>query len=233
MLMNPKRKLPAKQLAYYNDLMDTQVRLVDVSGLACTGKTYLAIKCAMRDIQGGFYEKLVLVREPIISACGMLPGDYDVKMNPYVSQSVSYAGEVAGQDVTLQDLVVSGRFEITEPGLLQGNRLSRCIVIFDEAQNIRADMTYKCLSRGGEGTKFVVISDLSTGQEHPKVPINKSLAYYVHNNLVNAESMKPYATTHTFYSQDDVLGDAFTKALISAMYDDFVHIDETIRAFNS
>lgn len=219
MILLAKKSLGApteKLKAYRKDLLDMNKRIVIAVGLAFTGKTCQAIDCAIKDIDGGFYDKLILVRSPISSECGYLKGDYLSKMAPYTRQASIYC-EKSGQS-TVEELVAQGRCEVAEPNLLQGNRYERCVVLVDEAQNIHKEWAYKVITRIGTGTKFVIIGDISKGQANKRIKIEDSLVYYLKNKFAE----KSYAGVHEFYDKDkDILGGEIEKDIILTLMDDF------------
>lgn len=208
---------PTEKLkAYRADLLDLKKRIVLANGYPLTGKTRQAIDCAIKDIQGGFYDKLILVRSPLASECGFLKGSYEDKMAPYTRQASLYC-EASGNGMDITDMMGAGLCEVIEPMFLQGNRFDRCVVVVDEAQNIHKEWAFKVLTRVGEGTKFVIIGDVSKGQANRRIKIEDSLPYYLMNKLRD----KSYVGIHSFYSVDDILGGEMEKDLILTLMDDF------------
>jgi phosphate starvation-inducible PhoH-like protein len=206
-----------KLTAYKNDLIDMKKRLIFCAGLPSTGKTKQAIDCAVKEIQGGFYDKLIIIRPVIIPKAGLLPGTLLEKMAPYTRQSNLYCKEL-NNEVTLEDLIDTGRAEIIPTDLLQGNRFSRCYVVMDEMQNIPKSETFKILTRLGEGSKFVIIGDISRGQLGRDAKFGDTMLDY----CINKFAGKYYAGVHYFYSKDDLLGDDVTKEVIVELIEDFV-----------
>lgn len=208
---------PTEKLkAYRKDLEDLNKRIVLVNGLPFTGKTAQAIDYAVKDIKKGFYDKLILVRSPLQSECGFLKGGYDDKMAPYTRQASIYC-ERSNEGMTLDEMIAVGVCEVIEPMFLQGNRFDRCVVLVDEAQNIHKDWAFKVLTRIGEGTKFIIIGDVSKGQANRRIKIEDSLPYYLMEKLRG----KPYVGIHTFYEEADILGGEMEKDLILTLMDDF------------
>ena len=220
-MLTPKNSMSTqgrqKLTNYRIDLTDMNKRLVFCAGLPSTGKTKQAIDCAIKEIREGFYDKLIIVRPVVIPKAGLLPGDLMEKMAPYTRQSNLYCQELNGQ-VTLEDMIEEGRAEVISADLLQGNRFARCYVIFDEVQNIPKSETFKILTRLGEGSKFVVIGDISRGQlARPSDKGNTMLDY-----CIDKFAGKDFAAVHYFYDNDDILGDPITKSIIIDLLEDFV-----------
>ena len=215
-----KKRLDApteKLKAFRNDLLDMNKRLVFGVGLPSTGKTKQAIDCGIRELQGGFYDKLIIVRPIVIPKAGLLPGSLLEKMQPYTRQSNIYCQESSG-NVTLEELIESGRAEILPVDLLQGNRFARCYVVFDEMQNVPESESFKTFTRLGEGSKFVFTGDISKGQLGKDAKYGKTLLDYGINKFQGMN----FASVHTFYEKADILGDEITKQIIIAMMEDFV-----------
>lgn len=213
---------PTEKLrAYRQDLLDTGKKIVVAVGLPLTGKTRQALDCAMKDIQGGHYDKIIIVRSPLASECGYLKGSYMDKMTPYLRQANIYCSESSGEgmNLTVEEMVSRGIAEVCEPNFLQGNRYDRCIVYVDEAQNIHKEWAFKVMTRIGKGTKFIIIGDISKGQANRKVRVEDSLPAY----LMKKFAEKDYVGIHKFYDKDkDILGDEVAKDIMLTLMDDFV-----------
>lgn len=220
-MLTPKNSMSTagkpKLTAYKADLLDMKKRLVIVAGLPSTGKTKQAIDCAIKEITGGFYDKLIIVRPVVVPKAGLLPGTLLEKMHPYTRQSSLYCQELNG-NVTLDDLIASGRAEVIPVDMLQGNRFARCYVVMDEMQQISKSETFKVLTRLGEGSKFVIIGDISKGQLGKEAKYGETMMDYIIDKFQGEE----YAGVHYFYSNDDILGDAVTKDIIVKLIQDFV-----------
>lgn len=221
--MSPKLK------AYHQDLLDMNKRVVIALGLCLTGKSAQAVSCGMSELQNGYYDKLVLVREPLVSKCGCLKGDYRTKMAPYTKQAETYMANESQN--SFEELMEMGRVEVSEPIFLQGNRFKRQFVICDEAQNIHKKDTFKIMSRVDEGCKLVIVGDISRGQENSRIKIEDSMPFYLYNKLKDNKELAEYIGIHTFYDREkDILGDDFCKLMINALYDDFVgNVDDIIK----
>lgn len=219
-MIKPKNSMSTvgkpKLTEYRNDLLDMTKRLVFCAGLPSTGKTKQAIDCAIKELQGGYYDKIIIVRPVLVPKAGLLPGTLLEKMQPYTRQADVYCQELNGE-VTLEELIETGRAEVIPVDLLQGNRFARCYVIFDECQNIPQTETFKMLTRLGEGSKFVVIGDISKGQLSNLAKFGNTMLDY----CIDKFKDKDYVGVHYFYDNDDILGDAITKDIIVTLIPDF------------
>ena len=204
---------------YRNALMDMDKRLVICAGLPSTGKTAQAIDCAVALVKKEQFEKLIIVRPTVPLSCGLLPGSLLEKMNPYINQSNKYCDELG--NTPLYTLIQQERAEVLPTDALQGNRFANCIVIFDEMQNVSHKETFTILSRLGEGSKFVLLGDISTGQLlNKKVKKGETILDYCIDKFEN----ESYCSVHRFYDKDDILGDKVTKKIIIKLLEDFVEL---------
>ncbi|MDT8900957.1 PhoH family protein [Anaeroselena agilis] len=203
---------PPHLKAYIRDLLNIEKRLVICAGLPSTGKTKKAIECGMELVRRGHFEKVVYIRPYLDLRCGFLPGTLEEKMSPYTIQAESY-GEACTQRKFSE---MRDKVEVCPTDVLQGRRFSRCFVIIDESQNIHESEAFTILSRMGEECKYVVIGDVHPGQANKKIG-RKNLLSYCLNKFPNDEDI----ASHTFYEKEHILGDPFTKKVISLLLDDF------------
>ena len=131
-------------------------------GPAGTGKTYLAVACAVEALLRDDVQKLLLVR-PAVEAgekLGFLPGDLAQKIDPYLRPLYVALHEMLGyeQVVKLQERNV---IEIAPLAYMRGRTLSNCYVILDESQNTTKEQMKMFLTRIGFGTKAVITGDIT------------------------------------------------------------------------
>lgn len=131
-------------------------------GPAGTGKTYLAVAWALRELLSRSKRKLILTR-PVVEAgesLGFLPGDLAQKISPYL-RPLYDAMELLVPFETVRRLEESRAIEIAPLAYMRGRNLSNCIIILDEAQNTTKEQMKMFLTRIGEGTKAIVTGDLT------------------------------------------------------------------------
>ncbi|MCE5257189.1 MAG: PhoH family protein [Spirochaetaceae bacterium] len=136
--------------------------LVISVGPAGTGKTFLAMSWALKELMGKSRRKLVLTR-PIVEAgenLGFLPGDLVQKINPYL-RPLYDAMELLLPFDTISRLEESRAIEVAPLAYMRGRNLSNCIVILDEAQNTTKEQMKMFLTRLGENTKAIVTGDIT------------------------------------------------------------------------
>ena len=131
-------------------------------GPAGTGKTYLAVACAVNMMQTGQVERLILSR-PAVEAgerLGFLPGDLREKVDPYLRPLYDALYEMLPGDRVAKKLE-SGEIEVAPLAFMRGRTLSNAFIILDEAQNTTPMQMKMLLTRMGENSRMVVTGDLS------------------------------------------------------------------------
>jgi phosphate starvation-inducible protein PhoH and related proteins len=131
-------------------------------GPAGTGKTYLAVAQALKQVIGQGRRKLVLTR-PVVEAgesLGYLPGDLSQKINPYL-RPLYDAIESLVPFETFRRMEETNAIEIAPLAYMRGRTLSSCFVILDEAQNTTREQMKMFLTRIGENTRVVVTGDIT------------------------------------------------------------------------
>lgn len=131
-------------------------------GPAGTGKTYLAMAWALKEVMTKSKRKLILTR-PIVEAgesLGFLPGDLEQKINPYL-RPLYDAMEMILPYETIRKLEESRTIEVAPLAYMRGRSLTNCAVILDEAQNTTKEQMKMFLTRLGENTKAIITGDIT------------------------------------------------------------------------
>jgi phosphate starvation-inducible PhoH-like protein len=131
-------------------------------GPAGTGKTYLAVACAVEALQADRVRRIVLVR-PAVEAgerLGFLPGDMAQKIDPYLRPMYDALYEMLGFDRVAR-FVERNVIEVAPLAFMRGRTLNDAFVILDEAQNTTVEQMKMFLTRIGFGSKAVVTGDIT------------------------------------------------------------------------
>jgi PhoH-like ATPase len=149
--------------------LNSDVKLVTISGLAGTGKTLLALAGAIelkRD-----YRQIYIAR-PIVPLSnkdiGYLPGDIKSKLNPYMEPLwdnlkliQSQFSETDKDFKKINDMVEQEKIVIAPLAYIRGRSLSNLIFIVDEAQNLTPHEVRTIISRAGENAKIILTGDVN------------------------------------------------------------------------
>jgi phosphate starvation-inducible PhoH-like protein len=131
-------------------------------GPAGTGKTYLAVACAVEALQSEMVRRIVLVR-PAVEAgerLGFLPGDLSQKVDPYLRPMYDALYEMLGFERVAKS-IERNVIEVAPLAFMRGRSLSDSFVILDEAQNTTNEQMKMFLTRIGFGSKAVVTGDIT------------------------------------------------------------------------
>lgn len=142
-----------------------QIREYDITfgiGPAGTGKTYLAVACAVDAFERDAVKRIVLVR-PAVEAgerLGFLPGDMAQKVDPYLRPLYDALYDLMGFE-KVGKLFERGAIEIAPLAFMRGRTLNHSFVILDEAQNTTPEQMKMFLTRIGFGSRAVVTGDVT------------------------------------------------------------------------
>jgi PhoH-like ATPase len=145
-------------------LMDDEIKLVSLVGVAGTGKTLLALAAALQKVlKEEVYTKLLISRPTIVmgSDIGFLPGSKEEKMKPWL-QPIYDNLEFLLKDKNLREenyIDKKGAIEVEVLSYIRGRSIPNQFIIVDEAQNLTPHEVKTILTRVGENTKIVMTGD--------------------------------------------------------------------------
>jgi phosphate starvation-inducible protein PhoH and related proteins len=148
------------QVAYLRDITTHDITFG--IGPAGTGKTYLAVACAVDALERDAVKRIVLVR-PAVEAgerLGFLPGDLAQKVDPYLRPLYDALYDLMGFDKVAK-LFERTTIEVAPLAYMRGRTLNHSFIILDEAQNTTPEQMKMFLTRIGFGTKCVVTGDVT------------------------------------------------------------------------
>lgn len=158
----------AEQAFAFHALLNPDVKLVAMQGVAGTGKTLLALASALE--QNKKFNQVILAR-PLVplsnKEIGFLPGDADDKIGPYMEPLwdnlkfiKSQFGENEKKYKAILEMEQTKRIVITPLAFIRGRSLSNIMFIIDEAQNLTPHEVKTIITRAGENTKIVFTGDV-------------------------------------------------------------------------
>ncbi len=131
-------------------------------GPAGTGKTYLAVACAVEALESEWVRRVVLVR-PAVEAgerLGFLPGDLAQKVDPYLRPLYDALFEMLGFE-RVEKLMDRNAIEVAPLAYMRGRTLNESFIILDEAQNTSVEQMKMFLTRIGFGSTAVITGDVT------------------------------------------------------------------------
>mgnify|MGYP003582014253 FL=1 len=157
---NDLRPRTPRQRAYLNNILRHDITFG--VGPAGTGKTWLAVACAIDALERDNVQRIILTR-PAVEAgerLGFLPGDLAQKVDPYLRPLYDALYDLMGFD-KVQRLFEKQTIEIAPLAYMRGRTLNHAFVILDEAQNTTPEQMKMFLTRIGFGSKAVITGDPS------------------------------------------------------------------------
>jgi phosphate starvation-inducible PhoH-like protein len=148
------------QVRYINNIMNHDINFG--IGPAGTGKTYLAVACAVQALESERVSRIILAR-PIVEAgekLGFLPGDLAQKVHPYLRPLYDALYEMLGFDHVAQ-LIERDVIELAPLAYMRGRSLNDSFIILDEGQNTTTEQMKMFLTRIGFNSKAVITGDIT------------------------------------------------------------------------
>lgn len=182
-------------------------------GPAGTGKTYLAVACAIAALEIGSVSRIILAR-PAVEAgekLGFLPGDAAEKVDPYLKPLYDALHDMMGID-QVKRLIAKEVIEIAPLAYMRGRTLNQAFIILDESQNTTAKQMKMFLTRLGFDSKAVITGD----------PTQIDLPKGVESGITNAIQVLSgiEGIAFNYFDQSDIVRHSLVKKIVVA-YDHY------------
>ena len=178
-------------------------------GPAGTGKSYLAVACAVDALESSAMRRLILVR-PAVEAgerLGFLPGDLTQKIDPYLRPLYDALYEMLGFEQVAK-LIERNIIEVAPLAFMRGRTLNDSFIILDEAQNTTVEQMKMFLTRIGFGSTAVVTGDVTQVDLPRNIPSGLQQVLQV---LKDVEGIRI-----TFFNARDVVRHLLVQRIVSA-----------------
>tara|TARA_Y100001970_G_C14255537_1_gene875085 strand:+ start:5957 stop:7261 length:1305 start_codon:yes stop_codon:yes gene_type:complete len=144
-------------------LLRDDIPLVTLTGLAGSGKTYLALMAGIDGVQQGKYKRIVISRsiQPVGRDLGYLPGDMDDKMQPWLAPITdNFRTMLSDKNYTYFEMMRDrGELEVAPLSYIRGRTFTDSFLIVDEAQNATIHELKTIITRVGKNSKIVLLGD--------------------------------------------------------------------------
>lgn len=156
--IEPKSK---EQTAALHLLTDPDVPLVSLTGIAGSGKTFLALVAGMSGLHDGVYDRIVITRsiEPVGKDIGYLPGNIDEKMAPWLMPIIDNFRNAFHDTSYFTLMRDKDKIEVSPITFVRGRSFAKCFIIVDECQNLSIHELKTLITRVGMGSKMVLLGD--------------------------------------------------------------------------
>jgi predicted ribonuclease YlaK len=181
-----------------------------LSGSAGTGKTFIAMYLALKEVLegNGPYKKVVIVRSIVPTRdIGFLPGDEAEKKEAYMMPYVEICNELFNDKRAFERLQDHGQIEFISTSFIRGTTLNNCIIILDEMQNCVFRELDTVITRVGSRARFIMCGDYYQSDFDKKTDKEGVL-----NFLKIVDAMKAF--THVEFTWADIVRSDFVRDYI-------------------
>lgn len=175
-------------------LLDINIPLVTLSGIAGTGKSLLAVACGLETVLNNKqYDNLFIYRpiQPVGKDLGFLPGDIDEKLEPWMGAINDSLDLLArdnsrgrpGRHTSWKDKLAhyADRIHMESMAHLRGRSIPNTFILVDECQNISKEEIKTIITRAGNNTKIVLTGDIEQIDDWRLDAMNNGLTYVIEN----------------------------------------------------
>ena len=195
------------QIRYLRNILEHDISFG--VGPAGTGKTYLAVACAVDALERDAVKRIILTR-PAVEAgerLGFLPGDLTQKVDPYLRPLYDALYDLLGFDRT-QKMFEKQVIEVAPLAYMRGRTLNHAFVILDEAQNTTVEQMKMFLTRIGFGSKAVITGDVT------QVDLHKSQKSGLVDAVQVLKDVRGIAFSH--FNSEDVVRHPLVARIVDA-----------------
>lgn len=149
----------SRQKEFLKCIEDHEVTIC--TGIAGSGKTFLACYQALKMLEKNQIEKIVLVKSVTTipdEEVGFLPGDIHEKLDPFMISFYGNIDKIIGEEWRKQ-LVGQGKIQVQPLAFIRGINIDNSIVILDECQNLTVNTFKSIITRIGQGSKYIIMGD--------------------------------------------------------------------------
>lgn len=178
-------------------------------GPAGTGKTYLAVACAVEALEQNKIQRILLVR-PAVEAgekLGFLPGDLAQKIDPYLRPLYDALYEMLGFEQVTK-LLERHIIEIAPLAYMRGRTLNEAFIILDESQNTTVEQMKMFLTRIGQGSKAIINGDLT------QIDLSKNILSGLQHAVDILKDIQEISFTH--FMTSDVIRHSIIQRIVEA-----------------
>lgn len=181
-----------RQKEFLNSIDSHEVTICN--GLAGSGKTYVALYYALKALEKGQYDKIVLVKSVTTldqEDIGFLPGDIAEKMSPFLFSYTGNIDKLIGEDWRKR-LFKENKIQVQPLAFIRGINIDNAVCIIDECQNLYLDAFKSIITRIGESSKYIILGDTQQIDRHDKQKsiLQKILDLFKDSDLVGTVEFK-------------------------------------------
>ena len=143
-------------------LLDKNIHLVTLLGIAGTGKTLCILAAALKQVEEGVYDRIIITK-PMVAVgkdIGFFPGNKQEKLNPWMGSIFDNLRLLIG-DHELEKMMAEEKIEFESLSLFRGRSMPNAIILIDEAQNLNRKEVKTIVTRAGENSKVIMTADIN------------------------------------------------------------------------
>lgn len=200
-----------KQETILKTMLDKDTKMVFLSGVAGSSKSYLSLYAALHLLNGGAGNQIIYIRSLVESSSksmGYLPGGENEKFQPYMLPLLEKGEEIV-QDKCFQSLVDGHRIVAMPINFLRGASWKDKIIIVDESQNLDKKETELLLTRLGEGSRIFLCGDQYQSDINGKSGFNDFIQVF------STEDCREKGIFHFDFGKEDIFRSEILKFIVA------------------